>query len=140
MITYTSAFPTSFDFFDLYETTGWHQGSRFTSDQLSNAIQESWYALSAYHKDHLVGFGRVISDGILHALIVELIVHPDYQGQGIGSYILQELVARCKSANIAQVQLFAAQGKVNFHEKREFFCRPTDAPGMELQNEKPTQI
>ncbi|GAI62996.1 unnamed protein product, partial [marine sediment metagenome] len=65
-------------------------------DELIWAIQNSWYALSVYNKQKLVGFGRIISDGVHHALIVDIIVHPGYQDKGIGGEILQNLINRCK--------------------------------------------
>ncbi len=53
---------------------------------------------------------------------MDLIVRPDYQGRGIGSRILQELVERCR-----------ARGKAGFYERHGFAARPADAPGMQLK-------
>ena len=99
---------------------------------MHEALQHTWYAVSAYDADRFVGFGRVISDGVLHALIVELIVTPEYQEQGIGSAILNELVAKCRAAKIRDIQLFCARDKVGFYAKHGFVARPDDAPGMQL--------
>jgi len=57
------------------------------ADQLHQALQHSWYSVSAYDGDRLVGFGRAISDGMLHALIAEMIILPGYQGRGIGNHM-----------------------------------------------------
>ncbi|MCJ7702088.1 MAG: GNAT family N-acetyltransferase, partial [Anaerolineales bacterium] len=70
--------------------------------------------------------------GVYHALIVELIVLPSYQGQGISSFVLTELVTKCKSAGIQQIQLFCAHGKTSFYLKHGFVARSENAPGMEL--------
>jgi GNAT superfamily N-acetyltransferase len=102
-------------------------------EDVSEAIQNSWYALSIYYSNNLAGFGRIIADGVHHALIVDLIVHPDYQGKGLGTLILDRLVKKCKENNIRDIQLFAAKGKSDFYEKFGFEKRPADAPGMQLR-------
>jgi ribosomal protein S18 acetylase RimI-like enzyme len=132
-ITYTNTLPTVESFFVLFQSTGWNDAHPRSAAQLHTGIQHSWYVVSAYDENKLVGFGRILSDGILHALIVELIVLPDYQGRGIGSTILNNLVAECKAHNIYDVQLFCAQGKSGFYEKYGFEKRPSDAPGMQLR-------
>jgi len=74
----------------------------------------------------------VLSDGVLHALIVDVIVMPEMRGHGIGTEIMRRLVARCQEAGVLQVQLFSARGKRDFYERLGFVVRPDDGPGMEL--------
>ena len=74
----------------------------------------------------------MLSDGVLHALIVDVIVRPDVRGQVIGTEIMKRLVARCQEAGVLQVQLFSARGKRDFYERLGFVARPDDGPGMEL--------
>jgi GNAT superfamily N-acetyltransferase len=137
-IAYREALPDPGPFLRLFETTGWNQGYGLDEDALFRAISTSWTAVSAYDEDQLVGFGRVISDGVLHALIVELIVTPAYQGQGIGGQLLQKLVGRCRAHGIRDIQLFCARGKAGFYERFGFASRPGDAPGMEWRPEAGT--
>ena len=47
--------------------------------------------------------------------------------------ILDDLVTRCKSNGIRDIQLFCAKGKVGFYEKHGFVKRPDDAPGMGIR-------
>jgi GNAT superfamily N-acetyltransferase len=131
-ITYRETLPESCAFAALFDTTGWFRNAPLDIPALEQALAQSWATLSAYEGELLVGFGRVISDGVIHALIVELIVLPDYQHQGIGSAILEQLVARCRNAGIRSIKLFAASGKDGFYERHGFVRRPPDAPAMEL--------
>jgi GNAT superfamily N-acetyltransferase len=103
---------------------------RLTKDELCKTIMESYYCVSAYHLDKLIGFGRIMSDRILHAMIYEMIVYPDYQGRGIGREILNRLLTKCFDNNIRDIQLFCAKGKREFYEKMGFSARPDDRPGM----------
>jgi len=90
--------------------------------------------MSIYDSDKLIGFGRVIADGVHHALIVDLIIHPDYQSKGFGSRLLDKLVSKCKKNKIRDIQLFSAKDKYAFYEKFGFEKRPDNAPGMQLRN------
>jgi len=116
----------------LFETTGWNKAFRASADELKDALQQSWYAVSAYDGCHLVGFGRVLSDGVLYALVCDLIVVPSHQTRGIGSKILARLVRQCTSTGIRNIQLFSAAGKTAFYGRHGFEERAADAPGMRL--------
>lgn len=129
-IIYSHELPTPSSYAALFETTGWNQDYQASEQELHQAITGSWQLLCAYDQGQLVGFGRVVSDGVLYAMIYDLIVHPDYQGQGVGSQLLTQLLELCRLAEIRAVQLFSARGKVGFYQKRGFVVRPEDAPGM----------
>jgi GNAT superfamily N-acetyltransferase len=135
MIDYRENLPLAEDFFTLFATTGWNQTYDFTAEDLFAALKQSWYLVAAYDQAELVGSGRIISDGVFHALIVEMIIRPDYQGRGIGSAIMQRLLAKCRAKRIRDVQLFCARGKQGFYKRFGFEERPFEAPGMQLKRE-----
>ena len=109
------------------------QRRQASPEELEKALSGSWFAISAYCEDRLVGFGRVISDGVLYALVADLIVIPGYQGKGIGGAILNRLLDHCRAAGIRIVWLFSASGKMPFYEGHGFVPRPEDAQGMQLR-------
>jgi GNAT superfamily N-acetyltransferase len=131
VITYTDDVPRKAEFYRLFETTGWNKKYQLSPEELLQAVENSWYAVSAYNGDTLVGFCRVMCDGVVHALILDLIVAPSDQGQGIGSQILRMVTDKCTSCGIRDIQLFSARGKAAFYEKNGYVRRPQDAPGME---------
>jgi ribosomal protein S18 acetylase RimI-like enzyme len=132
-ILFKGTIPDIKDYWDLFQTTGWNQEYNFLIQDLAEAIQNSWYSVSVYDSGKLIGYGRVISDGIHHALIADIIIHPDYQGKGLGSILLDRLVTKCKEKKIRDIQLFAAKDKYQFYEKAGFVKRPVNAPGMQLK-------
>jgi GNAT superfamily N-acetyltransferase len=132
-IRYTNHLPARDPFYALFQTTGWNDNYGLTPDDLEKALQASWHLVCAYDGDTLVGFGRMLSDGVLHAMIYEMIVAPAYQGQGIGRQILKQLVAHCQAAGVRDIQLFCARGKRPFYEKNGFVARPDEAPGMQYR-------
>ncbi|WP_227936750.1 GNAT family N-acetyltransferase [Alkalihalobacillus deserti] len=132
-ITYVTTLPPKEVFFELYQTTGWIQASMFNQDELYKAMKNSWCITAAYdNKEKLVGFGRVISDGVYQSFITDMMVHPDYQKQGIGSSMLKFLIEKCRQNGMKWIQLSCAQGKMDFYTKHGFSARPVDGPGMQI--------
>ena len=131
-IEYRAAVPAPEAFARLFATTGWDTEGRLTAATAGEALSHTWYAVSAYDGDRLVGTGRIVGDGVLHALLADVIVDPGYRHRGIGSEIVGRLVARCREHRILDTQLFCARGKRPFYERLGFASRPDDAPGMEL--------
>src|SRR6266480_4789862 len=81
------------DVADLFKAVGW--GHR-EPEHLHDAFSKSTFKCFAFDGDKLVGFGRTIDDGKYMATVVDMIVHPDYQGRGIGRRIMQILQSRLK--------------------------------------------
>ncbi len=130
-IKFSENVPDAREYYDLFQTTGWDREMRVDPDRLFDAIQHSWYIINAYMGERLVGTCRVLSDGYLHAFIVEMIIDPMYQRKRIGKRMLEKVLERCHEAGIEYIQLFCATGKQDFYKKMGFVVRPHDAPGMQ---------
>ena len=117
--------------FRLFQSTGWNQRLQLSEAQVQEAMSRSWYSISAYRGGELVGFGRLLSDGVYQCFVCDMIVLPDAQGQGIGQAILERLVAHAQDSGIKWLQLTCALGKQGFYTKSGFSPRPEGAPGME---------
>ncbi len=139
-IEYKTETPSSDQYFKLFETTGWNREYQIRPEELARAVANSQHVVSAYDGDKLIGFGRVVTDGVLHAMIYDMIVHPDYQGCGVGTNILGRLVEWCTDEHIRDIQLFCARGKSAFYGKSGFNPRPTDAPGMSYMQQKDYRV
>lgn len=136
-IDFRTEMPLQEQFWGLFQITGWNGTYHLSPSELFQAVSSNWFAVSAFDGDKLIGFGRVVSDGVLDAMIYEMIVPPEYQEQGIGALILYMLIQLCLKANIREIQLFCARGKRGSYEKFGFVARPEDAPGMQyLDNER----
>jgi ribosomal protein S18 acetylase RimI-like enzyme len=61
-------------------------------DKLRRAFLNSQAVCYGYDSKRLVGVVRAISDGEYHATIYDVAVHPDYQVQGVGRLIMQDLL------------------------------------------------
>ena len=126
--------PSADEFFELFATTGWNATYKVDANDLEAALKSSWKAVSAYSSAQLLGFGRMLSDGLLYAILLDVIVDPDFRPKGIGGEIVRRLVRDCIDANIRDIQLFSAVGKVNFYERLGFVVRHADSPGMRFSS------
>ncbi len=132
-IEYQTSAPDIDQFYPLFETTGWNKTYQASREELKRALANSQLVISAYDGPQLVGVGRVVTDGVLHAMIYEMIVLPEWQGRGIGTRLLHMLLEWCEQRQIRDIQLFCARGKRGFYERNGFLARPEDGPGMQYK-------
>ena len=78
----------------IYELLGWNS-LKLTVNDLERMCKQSWYAVYAFDDQQLVGMGRVISDGVITAIICGVCVLPSYQSKGIGKEILNRIIQHC---------------------------------------------
>ena len=116
------------EFVDLRATCGWGTVDPAIAER---ALAAGLFAVVARDGSRLAGFGRVVGDGVLYFYVQDVIVHPDFRGQGVGRLIVEALLAEVlKRAPIgATVGLMAARGKEGFYEKFGFTRRPTERLG-----------
>ncbi|MFD3259901.1 GNAT family N-acetyltransferase [Paenibacillus lentus] len=98
-------------------------------------LGNSLFAVSLYAGDELIGMGRVIGDGGCFLQIVDIAVRPDYQGQGLGKLIMDELINYLKEETPvdAYVSLIADQPADKLYLKYGFRYTAPDSLGMYLR-------
>lgn len=75
---------------ELLSTIGW--GIK-DLDKLENSLKLSWGWITARDDNgKLIGFVQILSDGIKHAYILRLLVDKKYQGQGVGTKIVENMM------------------------------------------------
>ena len=72
----------------------------------------------------MVGMGRLVGDGAMYWYLQDIIVQPEYQGQGIGRMIVNRLLEYIKENAMPgtkiEIGLTAVKGKEPFYEKFGF--------------------
>lgn len=101
--------------------------------QALTGINNSAFLVSAIVDGKTVGVSRVVSDGGYIAIIVDVIVLPEYQGNGIGKTMMKKVMEFIKN-NIEEgqfvfVNLMAAKDKETFYTQFGFEARPNDRVG-----------
>ena len=100
----------------IYKANNWSSANR--PKILHQALLNSHYLVSAWDDDELIGIGNAISDGFLVVYYPHLLVHPDYQGQGIGTKLVEML--RTRYAEFHMQILVADSKTIAFYEKCGF--------------------
>ncbi|SEL40494.1 GNAT family N-acetyltransferase [Parapedobacter koreensis] len=107
---------TQSDIINLYKLNGWSSADK--PAELYNGLLHSHALYSAWDGDRLVGIGNALSDGYLVVYYPHLLVHPDYQGKGIGQLIMDSMKAKYKGIHMQM--LTADLEAVGFYEKMGF--------------------
>ena len=108
----------------LFDIVGW--GS-YPKEISKKALSNNIYSVSVYDNDNIIGYGRLIGDGIIFLYIHDVMVKPEYQGQGIGKTIMQKLLSKVEELRKENPDLLlylgASKGKEDFYRKCGFITR-----------------
>lgn len=72
---------------------------------LEIAIANSKPVVSIWDKTQMIGFARATSDGIYRATIWDVVIHPEYQGAGLGRKLVQTVLAHPHISQVEKVYL-----------------------------------
>lgn len=123
------------DYNRLREAVGWE---RLVPEQAAAGLAHSALVLGCYDQGSAVGTARIIWDRGGVACLSDVMVLPQYQGQGIGRELVQRAVAylrsQLKQGWKIKLILVAAKGRESFYESLGFVARPNQrsGAGMEL--------
>lgn len=111
---------TTEEYYYLLDVLGWKRPSeRLLKISLNNGINVK-YVLN----NKTIGMARYVTDGGYAGLIMDVIVHPDYQGKGYGTelinYLINYLKSNIKEDEELMLQLLSAPGKQKFYAKFGF--------------------
>ena len=114
--------PGNEEFNRLFESVGW--GSR-DEEKIDKIRQSSDFAVSVYQNGEIVGMAHVVGDGCYYS-VFDVVVHKDFQGQGVGAILMREVVEWYKTIEDEDTYLYlgASKNKEKFYEKFGFVSRP----------------
>lgn len=103
----------------LYASLGW---TNYTDkpEMLKNAYLNSLKIYGAYVDDKLVGIIRAVGDGFSVLFIQDLLVHPDFQRNGIGTLLLKRMLKEYE--NVYQIHLITEDSEktISFYKSLGF--------------------
>jgi N-acetylglutamate synthase-like GNAT family acetyltransferase len=86
---------------------------------LRRMLHGSEAVVSAWQEGRLVGFGRATSDGCYRAVLWDVVVARDHEGQGLGRRLVEALLAAAPVAGAERVYLMTTTSR-GFYERLGF--------------------
>ncbi len=114
----------------LYEAVGWWA---YTAperrEDLVRAIRNSDYVATAWRELKLVGLARCLSDDVAIVYIQDVLVRPEYQGHGLGTYLVRACLERYRHVRMHVLLSDTDPATARFYERLGF--RSTREPGAD---------
>ena len=118
------------EYIELRKLVGWGE---FPLEQAAEGIRHTTH-LRCFRKDgQAIALLRVLWDHGYVVYIADVIVRPEYQGQGLGRALMDDAMAYVRSMLRpgwkVMVSLMSAKGKEEFYKKFGFIVRPDEDHG-----------
>ncbi|MBW4612043.1 MAG: GNAT family N-acetyltransferase [Desmonostoc vinosum HA7617-LM4] len=115
---------------DLLNVSAFWAKGRSIKD-LSIAIANSDPVFSVWDGERLIGFARATSDVIYRAAIWDVVIHPEYRSNGLGSNLVETVLNHPRLKCVERVYLMTTHQQ-EFYEKIGF--QPNTTTTMVLYN------
>jgi len=107
------------DLQDLYQMEWWSKGR--TLRQIRKMLQLSDLLFAAVDADErLIAFARVVTDFTYRATLLDVIVHPDHRGKGLGRALLEKVLSHPRLRPVERLDLFCLPPLIPFYKKMGF--------------------
>lgn len=103
---------------ELYKNTAFWAQNR-TLEDVKIAVINSNPVVSIWDNQRLIGSARATSDGVYRATIWDVVIHPDYQGYGLGSKLVETLISHPHLSRVERVYLTTTHQQ-KFYQKIGF--------------------
>lgn len=100
----------------LYRAAGWLRDGE-SPDVLPEMIRNSFAVCAAFDGNSMIGMMRALSDGVSDAYLLDLIVDPDYRGQGVGRTIVETLSSHLKKLGLDWIVCIGVPGTDTFYKR-----------------------
>ena len=120
-------------FLELYTSVGWEPPC---TEQVEAALRNTLITFTAYEGNRAVGMARLLGDGGMSFYMKDFAVVPNYQGQGVGTALIEAvqeyILSRIQTGWAVSLELISTKEAVDFYKRNRFEERPCDwdGPGM----------
>ncbi|MBM4120064.1 MAG: GNAT family N-acetyltransferase [Nitrospira sp.] len=118
----------------LYRCAPWAETRK--TDDIMAMLSHSDLAISVWDGPRLIGFGRVLTDYVYRASIWDVVVDTEYQGQDIGTLIMERILQHPKLARVEKFWL-CTRDKQTFYEKLGFSSKEQTGMVWDRQTHQP---
>ena len=102
---------------DLREAVGWDR----QDEDYPSALQGYWATVGGFDATNkLIAWCAILSDGVRHAVLLDVIVHPSQQRQGVGKVLVAKAIEHIKAHNITIIHVDFEPETRTFYEQCGF--------------------
>lgn len=91
---------------DLYRFTHW--GRSRSLEQIEKMLNGTTLCFSVRYDDKLVAFCRLLTDFVFRGSLWDILVHPDHQGKGLGSRLIEYTLEHPAVKNIPIITTYSS--------------------------------
>lgn len=85
----------------LYIELGWGTAKEYSAARMRRSLAHCDIVVSARNgAGELIGIGRALSDFAIDTKILDVIIAPEYQGQGLGQRMMKKIAAAARGTSI----------------------------------------
>lgn len=106
-----------------------HWGASVTTDNLARAIENS-VCVSIFDGERQLAFARVVTDLATYAYLTDVIVADDARGQGLGTWMVEEILEHPDLQGLRRFSLLTRDAKT-LYERFGFTTRMATSTYME---------
>ena len=104
---------------------------QYEKNDIIVALKNTLYSVVIYEDKNPIAIGRVVGDGRIAFFIKDVVVHPSYRKQQVGTMVVNSLLdyIEAHSCENPYIGLMAMPNTESFYEKFGFIRRPNEALG-----------
>ena len=111
---------TKEEYIDILNSVGW----KIPSERLIELSLKNGQSIKYILNNKTIGMARLVTDGGYAGLLMDVVVKPEYQGNGYGKILIENLLYHIKEQLLdgeeMMIQLLSAPGKQIFYSKFGF--------------------
>lgn len=105
---------------DLFSSAWWTADR--TPDDVTQMLQESDLVLTLIHQptNRLAAFTRVLTDYTYLAMVLDVVVSPDYRGSGLGAALMDAVIDHPRLTGVQSIELVCQPDLIPFYHRWGF--------------------
>jgi len=122
----------------LYQHEWWSVGR--TLADVRAMLQHSDFVFGIVTPDtqQLLAFARVLTDRVFKALVLDVIVHPDYRSAGLGTFLMTHILGHPVLSRVRHVELYCLPERADFYQRQGFTSELGELLFMRRSSDAPT--
>jgi predicted GNAT family N-acyltransferase len=108
------------ELYELFQREWWTKGRQLVDVQRMVKHSDVIVGYCEPDTERLIAFARVITDFVFKALILDVIVHEDYRGTGLGRTLMNTLLQHPSFKDVKHFELYCRPEMRSFYQKWGF--------------------